>query len=91
MGGFIVPEFSIIAAILAGTIVEVIGFSRLAESRTGFIIERKRSLSLFLLCLFGIFQIRASTQNHVLGQGSQVCNNLIIDYYLEVFHTKSFA
>jgi hypothetical protein len=52
MGGFIVPGFSIIAAILAGIIVEVIGFTRLAESRTGFIIERKRSFSLFLFFVF---------------------------------------
>jgi hypothetical protein len=89
MGGFIVPGFSIIAAILAGTIVAVIGFSRLAESRTGFIMERKRSFSLFLLCLFGIFQIRASTRNHVLGQGSQAGNNLIIDYYLEAIFIPS--
>ena len=37
MGGFVVPEFSVIAAILAGTIIAVIGLSRFAEKTTGFV------------------------------------------------------
>jgi hypothetical protein len=36
MGGFVVPEFCVIAAILAGTIVAVIGLSRFSRSRTVF-------------------------------------------------------
>jgi len=36
MGGFVVPEFPVIAAILAGTIVAVIGLSRFLGSRTMF-------------------------------------------------------
>jgi plastocyanin len=36
MGGFVVPEFSIIVAILAGTIVAAIGFSRFSGSRRAF-------------------------------------------------------
>ncbi len=36
MGGFVIPEFPAIAAILAGTIVAVIVFSIFSRSRTGF-------------------------------------------------------
>jgi plastocyanin len=36
IGGFVVPEFPVIAAILAGTIVAVIGFSRFSRSRRVF-------------------------------------------------------
>jgi hypothetical protein len=36
MGGFVVPEFPVIATILAGTIVAVIGLSRFSGSRTVF-------------------------------------------------------
>jgi len=36
MGGFVVPEFPVIAAILAGTIMAVIGFSGFSGSRTVF-------------------------------------------------------
>jgi plastocyanin len=36
MGGFVIPEFPVIAAILAGTIIAVIGFSIFSRNRTGF-------------------------------------------------------
>ena len=36
MGGFVIPEFPVIAAILAGTIIAVIGFSVFSRNRTGF-------------------------------------------------------
>jgi plastocyanin len=36
-GGFVVPEFPVIAAILTGTILAVIGFSRFMGSRTRFV------------------------------------------------------
>lgn len=37
MGGFVVPEFSVIAAILAGTTIAVIWLSRFAGKTTGFV------------------------------------------------------
>jgi hypothetical protein len=36
MGGFVVPEFSVIIAILGGAIIAVIGFNRFAIKRMGF-------------------------------------------------------
>jgi plastocyanin len=36
MGGFVVPEFSVIIAILGGAIIAVIGFNRFAINRMGF-------------------------------------------------------
>jgi plastocyanin len=36
MGGFVVPEFPVIAAILAATIAGIIGYTRFARSGTGF-------------------------------------------------------
>lgn len=36
MGGFVVPEFPVIAAILAATIAAIIGYTRFARSGTGF-------------------------------------------------------
>jgi plastocyanin len=36
MGGFVVPEFQVIAAILAATIAGVIGYTRFARNGTGF-------------------------------------------------------
>jgi hypothetical protein len=35
-GEFVVPEFSVIAAILAATIAGIIGYTRFARSGTGF-------------------------------------------------------